>query len=134
MYKLNTISEHNENSFISINISRGLQSVSYWEILLKFEKGEFSINSTFPFLVNDYRTQINGSKEFCLLAEEFINGNEFSNQSLKQGFARDYALSTYFRSIIKNVFEGNLAKLPDLEDAKFTQLISDQIQEQLILI
>jgi len=134
IYKLNTISDHNKNSFISINISRGFESVSYWEILLVFENGKFLINSTFPFSVNGYRTQINGSKEFCLIAEEFINGNEFSNKSFKQGFARDYALSTYFRSIIKNVFEGNLAKLPDLEDAKFTQLISDQIQEQLILI
>jgi len=134
LYNLSVISDQTKKNFISINISRGFQLISYWEILLKFENGEFQINSTFPFSVSGYTTQIKGSKEFCLLATEFINGNEFLNRSLKQGFARDYALSSYFRGIIKNVFEGNLAKLPDLEDAKFTQFISDKIQEQLVLI
>lgn len=133
LYNLSLISNRSEKNFVRINISRGFQSVNHWEIALKFENGEFLIHSFFPFSVNDYRVQISGSKEFCILATEFIDSSKYLNNSFKFGFARNYALNGYFASIIKNVFESDSKKLPDLEDAKFTQLISDQIQEQLIL-
>lgn len=133
LYNLSLISDQSKNNFVKINLSRGFQSVSHWEIAMKFENGEFSIHSSFPFSVNDYQVQISGSKEFCILAKEFTASNKYLNNSLKLGYARNYALNNYFTSIIKNVFESNSRKLPDLEDAKFTQLISDQIQEQLIL-
>jgi hypothetical protein len=77
--------------------------------------------------------QISGSKEFCILATKFTDNNKYLDDSLKLGFARNNALNNFFTGIIKNVFEDNSIKLPDLEDAKFTQLISDQIQEQLTL-
>jgi len=134
LYNLSLISKKTNRDFVSINISRGFQAASYWEILLKFDNGEFLINSSFPFSVSDYRIGINGSKEFSVLAKDFVECNKFFNDSSKRDFARNYALNSYFRGIIKNVFEGNSNKLPDLEDAKFTQSISDQIQEQLLLV
>jgi len=133
LYNLSLISDQSKNNFVRINISRGFQSVSHWEVAMKFENGEYSIYSSFPFSVNDYRVQISGSKEFCNLATKFTDSNKYLDDSLKLGFARNYALNNYFTSIIKNVFEDNSIKLPDLEDAKFTQLISDQIQKQLTL-
>ena len=134
LHNLSLISKQTNKNFISINISRGFQSVSYWEILLKFDNGEFLINSSSPFLVSDYRIEIDGSKEFSILATDFVESNKFFNDSLGRDYARNYALNSYFRGIIKNVFEGNSIKFPDLEDAKFTQSISDQIQEQLLLV
>jgi len=133
LYNLSLISDQSKNNFVRINISRGFQSASHWEIAMKFENGEYSIHSSFPFSVNDYRVQIKGSKEFSILATKFTHNNKYLDDSLKLGFARNYALNNYFTSIIKNVFEDNSIKLPDLEDAKFTQLISDKIQEQLTL-
>jgi len=133
LFNLSIVSDQPIKNFISINISRGFQSISYWEIEIKFENGEFLINSSFPFLLSGYKTQINGTKEFCLFATEFLKSNEFLNNSSNQGLARDYALNNYFKAIVNSVFEGISVKLPDLEDAKFTQLISDHILEQLIL-
>ncbi len=134
LYNLSLISNQPNENFIRINISRGFQSVGYWEIFIKFDSGEFLINSSSPFSVSDYRIEINGSKEFSIFATEFVKNNKFFNNFSGRESARNYALSSYFSSIMKNVFEGNSIKLPDLEDAKFTQLISDQIQERLILV
>jgi len=131
LYNLNLISGQSKENVVSINISRGFESISYWEISLQFESGNFLIKSSFPFSLNDYHIQINGSKKFNDIATEFVNSRKILNNSLNQGLARDYALNSYFGSIIKNVFEGYSTELPDLEDAKFTQFISDQIQEQL---
>ena len=62
---------------------------------------------------------------------EFINNNKFLNGTAGAMSAREYALRAYFDKLVDNVFQNGKNTLPTLDDAKFTQKISDSIQISL---
>ena len=118
-------------ALIKINISRGKTPISYWEIKMTFDSGEICLRSTYPFSLKNYKTVLSGSKDFCSIVGEFINNNKYLNGTAGVMSAREYALQAYFDKIIDNVFQNGKNTLPTLEDAKFTQKISDSIQASL---
>ena len=118
-------------ALIKINISRGKTPISYWEIKMTFDSGEICLRSTYPFSLKNYKTVVSGSKDFCSIVGEFINNNKYLNGTTGVLPAREYALQAYFNKIIDNVFQNGKNTLPTLEDAKFTQKISDSIQASL---
>ena len=125
------ISLNSNPGLIKINISRGKISISYWEIKLTFDSGEICLRSTYPFLLKNYKTVVSGSKDFCSIMGEFLNNNKYLNDTTSAISAREYALQAYFNKMIDNVFQNGKNTLPTLEDAKFTQKISDSIQTSL---
>ena len=125
------ISLNSNPGSIKINISRGKTSISYWEIKMTFDSGEICLRSNYPFSLKNYKTVFSGSKDFCSIVEEFINNNKYLNDTTGAISAREYALQAYFNKIIDNVFQNGKNTLPTLEDAKFTQKISDSIQTSL---
>jgi predicted dehydrogenase len=118
-------------ALIKINISRGKTPISYWEIKITFDSGEICLRSTYPFSLKNYKTVVSGSKDFCSIVGEFINDKKYLNGTTSVMSAREYALQAYFDKIIDNVFQNGKNTLPTLEDAKFTQRISDSIQTSL---
>jgi hypothetical protein len=61
----------------------------------------------------------------------FTNTNDYLMERFENKSARGFALEGYFKQLILNVFEDSSSVLPGLEDAKFTQRISDNIQSQI---
>ena len=98
---------------------------------MTFDSGEICLRSNYPFSLKNYKTVFSGSKDFCSIVEEFINNNKYLNGTAGVMSAREYALQAYFDKIIDNVFQNGQNTLPTLEDAKFTQKISDSIQASL---
>ena len=127
--KLSSLNSNPE--LIKINISRGKTSISYWEIKVTFESGEICLRSIYPFSLENYKTIVSGSKGFCSIVSEFINNNKFLNGTAGAISAREYALRAYFDKLVDNVFQNGKNTLPTLDDAKFTQKISDSIQTSL---
>lgn len=127
--KLSSLNSNPE--LIKINISRGKTSISYWEIKVTFDSGEICLRSTYPFSLESYKTIVSGSKDFCAIVSEFTNNNKFLNGTAGVMSARGYALRSYFEKLIDNVFQNGKNTLPTLDDAKFTQKISDSIQASL---
>ena len=119
------------SELIKINISRGNVPISYWEIKIIFESGQVTLSATSPFSTGSYKTILSGSRNFCILAKEFVNEDKYLKGTAGIESAREYALRFYFEQIIDNIFQNGENILPTLEDAKFTQQISDYIQNFL---
>ena len=116
---------------MQINLSRGNVSKSYWEVSISSEIGEFNLSSSYPFTLGSYRITYTGTKDYCKNIKEFTNSNDYLMERFENKSARRFALEGYFKKLILNVFEDRSSVLPGLEDAKFTQRISDNIQNQI---
>lgn len=130
--KVTLISDESDHPAIKINISRGMSTKSFWNIVVIFDSGECTINSEFPFSMSSYSIKFNGNTDFCSYVSDLLVRNNFLVNGLNLKSAREYALKLYFEKIVDNIFKNGRNILPNLEDAKFTQKISDNIQELLL--
>lgn len=130
--KVTLISNKSDHPAIKINISRGILIKSFWNIVVTFDSGECSISSEFPFSMSSYSIKFNGNNDFCNNINDLLLRNNFLVNGINLKSAREYALKQYFEKIVDNIFKNGRNILPNLEDAKFAQKISDNIQELLL--
>jgi hypothetical protein len=102
---------------------------SNWEIELIFESGKLNVNSEYPFNLNNYKIQFNGTRKFEEEMRSFLRYNEFFKNTIHSTSARSYALKLYFEEIILSVYKNKKSSLPNLDSAKFAQKISDNIEK-----
>ena len=127
--ELYLVSENSNLQNIKINISRGFALRSNWEIDLIFESGKLNVYSEYPFNLNNYRIKFSGTRRFEAEMKSFLRNNEFLRNTIYSTSARSYALKLYFEEIILSVHKNKKSSLPNLDSAKFSQKISDVIQE-----
>jgi predicted dehydrogenase len=127
--ELYLVSENRNLQNVEINISRGQVLRSNWSIDLIFESGKLSVNSEYPFNLNNYEIQFSGTRKFEGEMRSFLGPNEFFKNTIYSTSARSYALKLYFEEIISNVYKNKKSSLPNLDSAKFAQKISDNIEE-----
>ena len=133
LFSTRLISDKPSSELIKINISRGILRTSFWKVSIFFESGQLSLSAADPFSLRSYWATFNGNKNFCTSAKKFVASKNFLNGAAGSQSARTYALRIYFKQIISNTFQNGENLLPNLEDAKFTQRISDNIQQSLNL-
>ena len=127
--ELYLVSENSTFQNIEINISRGLVLRSNWEVNLIFESGELHVNSEFPFNLNDYKIEFSGTRIFESEMKTFLKDYGIFKDRTNSTSARSHALKLYFEEIIQSVYENKSSPLPNLDNAKLAQKISDNIQE-----
>ena len=127
--ELYLVSENSNLQNIGINISRGLALRSNWKIELRFEFGKLQVNSEYPFNLSNYKINFRGTRKFEGEMRSFLKHNEFFKNKIYPTSARSHALKSYFEEIVLTVCKNKKSSLPNLDSAKFTQKISDNIQE-----
>ena len=129
--KLNLVSSDINTQKIVIRISRGFSKKSYWVIFIVSESGSLKLKSEFPFNVGGFSIEYDGNKQFCDVIKNILMQYSFLQDRIDLGSARTHAIKTHFELIIQNEFNGGINPLPNLQNALFTQKISDRIQPLL---
>lgn len=129
--QLNLITSDLSIQKMMIRLSRGFSTKSYWAIRVVSEFGSFRLKSEFPFEVSGFSIEYDGNKQFCELIRNFLSQYSFLQGEGDFRSARTYAIKTYFEKIIQNEFHGGTNSLPNLQNALFSQKISDHIQVSL---
>ncbi len=130
--KICLISDKSDHPAIKINISRGMLTESFWEIMVKSNLGELTVTSRYPFSISSYTVKHRGNNEFSKKVESFLQKNNFLVNKSNSESARSQALKLYFEQIVDNISRNGVNVLPSIEDALFTQKISDNVQELLL--